>query len=491
MVVEEVASPPVAPQPWSSPAQETLHPLTPPAGRQFIGLTRHKVMLPEPATSHATLPGTKPGGRPFNWVTKNAWEVGNASTRLNVTPALAAHQQRSGSFFHDEPFKQVTRSVATTERRSRLHWKGMRWLWGLPIMLLIVAGTLTWIYMKNSTDVTLYQVTTHQTTQYVGGSGLAYPFQQLLLSYPVAERVLAVNVRAGDMVNVNQPLLQLDPTQLDAQIKQAADNVAAAQAYLETVTANGNAVAIAQAQQAYTLAKNKYNALVAQSSSPILHDGSLVSPMHGVVTTVNIHPGEVFSADTPLLTIMDESSMIIHAKIPLEQLGFVYIGQEATVTPSAIENTSFKGNVVAIIPQADPQSDTFEVWVSVTDSQGKLLPGMSTFVRLQYHTAALLVPRLSVLTVSDHSSVFVFRNQHAYLQPVQIVGRNNDMLLVGNGLHGGDMIVLVGLDHLHPGQMVHVRTIETARNNESSHHTMEAAKIASLRFEHPGDGAYV
>lgn len=330
--------------------------------------------------------------------------------------------------------------------------------------IVLVLGALGYVVWKlaaeNMPAVTLYKVGEQNVTQDIGGGGIIYPRQQLDISYPVAERIVKVFVKPGDQVAVNQSLIQLDPSQLNAQIKQAADDMAAAQAYLNAVSASGNAVTIAQAQQAYNLAKNKYNALVAQAASPLLHNGNLVAPMSGVVTNVNVNPGEVFAADTPLLTIMDESIVVVHVKVPLANLGQVHLGQTAIVTPSALPYQNFHGTVSAIIPQADPQTDTFEVWVAVVNSDMSLLPGMSAFVRIQTASKGVVVPRLAVLNPSTEAAVFVVRGQQAYLEHVHVAGRSADKLIVDEGLSPGDKVVLVGVDRLKNGQAVRVTRIE-------------------------------
>ena len=135
--------------------------------------------------------------------------------------------------------------------------------------LLIVVLCFIWISVKAAVpDVTLYQVGEQNVTQYSGGGGIVFPRQQFTLSYPVVKYALDVLVKAGDQVSLNQPLLKLDPTRLNAQITQMSDDVAAAQAYLSSVSTTGNAASIAQAQQQYTLAKSKYNALVARVLFP-------------------------------------------------------------------------------------------------------------------------------------------------------------------------------------------------------------------------------
>jgi RND family efflux transporter MFP subunit len=327
--------------------------------------------------------------------------------------------------------------------------------------LLMAVICFLWMSMQVTTpDVTLYQVSEHTVTQYSGGGGMVFPRQQFTLSYPVVEYAVDVLVKVGDHVSPNQPLLKLDPTHLNAQIKQLSDDVTAAQAYLSSVSTTGNAASIAQAQQQYTLARNKYNAFTDESSSLLLHDGNLISPMSGIITTVNVNSGEIFAADAPLLVIMDEATVIVHANVPLTDLSQVHTGELAVVTPSALPNLNFQGTISAVVPQADPQTDTFEVWVNVPNPRKTLLPGMSTFVRIQTPERAVVVPRLAVLNPSLGPITFVVRNQFAYLQPVQIDALVGDQIFIHAGLKVGDQVVLVGQNTLRNDQHVHVRSVE-------------------------------
>lgn len=346
---------------------------------------------------------------------------------------------------------------STVKRRRRM----VALLAGSALLVIVALGYIVWnLVMSATPDVTLYQVNSQSVSQDVGGGGIIYPRQQLDISYPVAERVVHVMVKPGDQVTLNQPLIQLDPSLLNAQIEQAYNDMSAAQAYLNAVASSSNNVTIAQAQQAYNLAKNKYDALVAQASSPLLRDGNLIAPMSGVVTAVNVNPGEVFAADTPMLTIMDESVVVAHVKVPLTDLGKVHLGQTAQVIPSALPGQVFQGTVTAVIPQADPQTDTFEVWVAVTNSDMTLLPGMSAYVHIKSPTAAITVPRLAVLDADSFAVVFVMHGSQVYEQPVHVAGRSIDTVIVDKGLSAGDKVVLVGLDQVRNGQTVHVTSVE-------------------------------
>ena len=385
-------------------------------------------------------------------------EKAGGGSQPGLRDALDISSSRSPFPFDTSNYQVGTRLIAPSQpRRKRI----TATLVGSILLVLVAISYVTWNLVQGAVPaVTLYQVGAQNASQDIGGGGIVYPRQQLDISYPVAERIVGVLVKPGDQISLNQPLIQLDPAQLNAQIRQAADDMAAAQAYLNSVSSSGNAVTIAQAQQAFVLAKNKYNALIAEASSPLLHNGNLISPLSGVVTTVNVNPGEVFAADTPLLTIMDESIVIVHVKVPLANLGQVHLNQTALVTPSALPNQQFHGTVTAVIPQADPQTDTFEVWIAVVNADMSLLPGMSAYVRIQSSLKAMAVPRLAILDSNGSSLAFVVRGTQAYARQVHIAGRSSDTILVDAGLSEGDRVVLVGLDQLRDGETVHVTSVE-------------------------------
>lgn len=335
----------------------------------------------------------------------------------------------------------------------------------LIALLLGALGYTFWYIFLAVQPITVYQVSKQQSVdQYIGGGGLAYAHQQLDMSFPVAERVIDVMIKAGDHVKQNQPLIKLDPTQLNAQVTQASNNVAAAQAYLNSVSNSSpyNPITVAQAQQALDVAKNHYNALIAQASSPTLNSGNLISPVNGVVTTVNINPGQVFDANSALLTIMDLSTVTVHAKISLANLQQVKMGSPVQVMPSALPNLTLRGTIASIIPQADPQTDTFEVWVNVPNTQQVLLPGMSVFVRIQGQQNAFVVPRLAVLNPDRESSVFVVRNDHVYMQSVHVAGNAPNVFFIDSGLSANDAVVLLPLNKMHEGQAVNITRVERA-----------------------------
>ncbi len=328
------------------------------------------------------------------------------------------------------------------------------------LLLLIVLGTLGAVLYNHFVvlSVTAFQVGQRQNVpQFIGGGGMVYSRQQFDLTSPFPARINAVLVNVGDHVKANQPLLKLDQTSLNAQLKMAQDNVGAAEAYLNSVSGAipYNPVTVAAAQQDLSEARAKYEAMQAQATS-----GNVTSPITGIVTMLKASPGESFGANVALLTVVDTSVLIVHAKIPLSNLSHVRVGMNAVVTPPAMASVKLQGKVISIVPQADPQTDTFEVWVQTTNNEQTLLPGMSAFVSIQGQVSAFVLPRLAVLNPDHESSVFLIRDGHAQIKEVHVVGRNGSSVFVDDGLSAGDMLVLLTLDKVHDGQGLKINKVQ-------------------------------
>lgn len=311
-------------------------------------------------------------------------------------------------------------------------------------------------------DITAFSVGARRAVPlYIGGGGIVYARQQIPVSYPATGHVTNIAVKVGDQVKAGQPLLGLDQLQVNAQINLAANNVAAAQAYLNSVSNSFpyNPVAVANAQQQLQLAQNRYDSLTSQSSNT-LQNGNLVAPASGIVSAINVTTGQNFAAQAVLLTLIDPSTVTVHTEIPLENLTQVHNGMTAIVNPSALPDESLTGTVTSIVPQANPQTDTFEAYVQIANPQQELLPGMSAFVRIQSQTNAFAVPRLAVLNPDRESAVFEIRNNHVYMTNVHVIGRSDNSIYIDQGLSPNDRIVLIPLNHMHEGQYVNIIHLE-------------------------------
>jgi multidrug efflux system membrane fusion protein len=332
----------------------------------------------------------------------------------------------------------------------------------IVLIVVLSGGTFAvWRYViKPNTvaDVVAYKLSTQAVPVTVGGSGVIYPQNEMDVQYPEAVQVNQVKVSAGDSVKVGQALMSLDVGQLASQIALAQAKV---NTYQNLVNADSvsNPSRVPSDQSQLQLAQSQLSQLQSQQGN--LQGGNLTASINGVVTQINVNAGETVSANTPLLTIMDESNVIVHAKIPLANMGQVKLQQTATVSASAVSNLTVNGKVTQVVPEADPQTDTFEVWVTIPNTTGALLAGMSAFVNIQSTASSLAVPRVAVLNQDSNPQVFVVgADNRAHLQSVHVSGRSADFIYVDSGLTVGQEVVVQGLDTLLDNQQIKVNSVE-------------------------------
>jgi RND family efflux transporter MFP subunit len=447
-----------------------------------------------PIASQVVPEGTIPGGHPASPPASGAANAPGQETATQMPPAQESavgarfiapeppiSQPGGSGLLTAPPYMTSPRAGMFVGRRgqqplrgrgnNRAHWwKRRRLVVCCVVCLIVLAGGLVGLHLLlgGAPGVTLYRVSRQTVTQQAGGGGLTYPQQSLNISYPFTALILSISVQPGDKVALNQQLLQMNLSQVNAQyiaqlngqVAQAYQDMLAAQSYLSSVSSTGNAVVIAQAQQQYAAAQANYERLRSEANASSLSQGNLLSPVSGVVVSVNVYPGQSIAANRVMLTIYDESSIVVHASLPLLDYGQIQMNQPAQIVLPALPSQNFQGRVSAIIPNANAQAGTFGVWVTIANIGGALLPGMDAFVRVQYPVQALVVPRLAVLNPDQGATVFVVRQQRVYIQPVQVAGYAGDTLLIGSGLQANDLVVLVGLDSLQNGESIRVMHIE-------------------------------
>ncbi len=138
-----------------------------------------------------------------------------------------------------------------------------------------------------------------------------------------------------------------------------------AQQHLTALQAAGKKDQLKSAKGQLTSAQGKYEGAAAQ-----LAYSEIRSPIDGVVTERPLYPGETAAAGTPLLVVMDTSSVIARAHIPQEQAAALKVGDAATIT--APGDIQVNGKVTLVSPALDPNSTTVEVWVEAPNPDGQL-----------------------------------------------------------------------------------------------------------------------
>lgn len=349
-------------------------------------------------------------------------------------------------------------------------------------------------------------------------SGTIRPIEQAVLSTRVMGRITYLPVEAGDRIQKDQVVAEVNVLDMAAQTSQARSGVAQARAELARSQATLNQLQSqrVEAQAALKLAQidqrrmdqlraegaisqerldqsnttleqakaklaqveagsQQAEAAIAQAQAGVTEAeagvtaasvsqsyGTVIAPFDGVVIQKLAHAGEMAAPGTPLLKIENPTRLELIISVPEENLRYVRVNQSVQVRVDAV-NQTFNGVIAQIIPTSDPNSRSFNVKIPLNNS-GSLISGM--FGRIQLPTTAaqpkLTVPSQALIRRGQLKGVYVVQpspNQEhavALLRWVQTGEEQKGQIEITAGLTAGDRVIRQPSPSLSDGQAVEI-----------------------------------
>jgi HlyD family secretion protein len=237
------------------------------------------------------------------------------------------------------------------------------------------------------------------------------------------------------------PRKQLDEAQLS--YAQARNQYEVARKHVESLQKTGKEAQINAAQAQVEAARGRHEAAEAQ-----LQYSKIFSPIDGVVTDRPLYAGEMANSATALLTVMDISSVIARASVPLGEVRSLKVGNHATIT-AADAPIEIHGSVTVVSPALDPNSTTAEVWVKGPNSGEQLRPGATVQVAIIAATIsdALLIPAAAILPSQEGTGdrvLIVGPDSLAHERKIETGVREGTKVQVLKGLTAGEQVITVG-----------------------------------------------
>jgi HlyD family secretion protein len=207
-------------------------------------------------------------------------------------------------------------------------------------------------------------------------------------------------------------------------------------------------------------ARAAYEQAVAASrlASQQLESASIVSPIDGVVTGVNIHVGEMAGPGMPLVTLVGTSGVYLEAAAPASIVRDLRPGQAVTVTVDTRRGATFAGSVLSVGSVAGPDGRSFPVHVSLSAVEGVLQPGASAQgeVLVESFPDAATVPQEAVRSEEERAVVWLVRDGKIVEVPVVAGVQDRTRTMVRGDVRAGEPVVLTTTSGVRPGDRVQV-----------------------------------
>lgn len=288
-------------------------------------------------------------------------------------------------------------------------------------------------------------------------------------------------VDVGQEVVAGQLLARLDAGDADIRVRDAAAQLAAAQAQAGTQRAE-----LARARQLAAdgfispaeLEHVEASAESAQArlqSAQALQSGAarqrtyteLRAAQAGVVTAVRAEVGEVVPAGQPVVTVEAPGALEAAVSIPEGEVAR-FRSARLAVRLWTDPATSYPARIRTLSAAANPQTRTFDARVSFTAPQDLAAIGNTAEVIVQEPApdGTMRVPLAAVVEHAGKRTAWVVSGDPPQVQPrvVVIQGVQDNALLLSSGLSPGERVVSAGAHLLQPGQLVNPVASSVSRN---------------------------
>lgn len=173
----------------------------------------------------------------------------------------------------------------------------------------------------------------------------------------------------------------------------------------------------------------------------------ITSPFSGIVTQVDIKPGDSVTVGTTAFRVDDFSHLLVDVDVSEVDINRVRVGQPVILAFDAILAAEYEGVVVEVSPVGNLVQGVvnFKVTIELTAPDENVKPGMTAAVNIVVSQLenVLQVPNRAVRVVDGERVVYVLKN--GQLEKVEIeLGASADLYseVVGGDLEEGDDIVL-------------------------------------------------
>jgi macrolide-specific efflux system membrane fusion protein len=202
-------------------------------------------------------------------------------------------------------------------------------------------------------------------------------------------------------------------------------------------------LSVYQAQSQLSQAQSQQAAIAAQLAA-----STLVAPIDGIVSAINISPGLVAPSGDAI--VVDAVSYQVTADVVESDISKIQLKQPATVTVSAI-GTDLDGTVAAISPAASSTSGgngttvvSYAVTVTLTNPPAALKSGMTADITITTASATnvLTVPAAALVGSSGNYAVRVLgADGQPQVKPVDVGLVTSSLAEIKSGLDQGEAVI--------------------------------------------------
>ena len=194
----------------------------------------------------------------------------------------------------------------------------------------------------------------------------------------------------------------------------------------------------------------------AKSSEESLEECRIKAPFNGTVSEVLVEQGIQINPGTPILKLVDLTTIEIEIPVPEGEIGRIKIGQKALIDVPALNITGIEAHVELKGVTAAFPSHTYKCTLVPDEKQTDLYPGMVCKVRLSEvsDSMRIRIPASAVEMDSNGRFVWTVNDGIVGKTYVTVDGYQEQGVIISSGLESGDKVIVKGAAKVSTGMKV-------------------------------------
>jgi RND family efflux transporter MFP subunit len=315
-------------------------------------------------------------------------------------------------------------------------------------------------------------------------TGALKPKEQVDVTPKATGRMEKIYFNVGDPVKVGDLIAELEDAELQQQVNRAEAALAVAQAsraQKEAELSNAKAE-LNRAQQLlkdglisaqdYEARKTSYEVVRAQlrlsdaqgeqAEAELrelkirLGQAKVYAPMPGHIANRYVDVGALVSPTTPIVRIVNLSTMVTATSVPEREVGKLRVGNQAVVHVDAFGDQGFNGRVARIGPVLDAATRSATIEIEIHNPEELLKAEMFARVELDLASTrqAVLIPREGLVYRGQQPGVYLIEKDRPIFRAIETGLTEGDQVEVLANLEPGTVIIGRGASMITEGDHI-------------------------------------
>lgn len=278
-------------------------------------------------------------------------------------------------------------------------------------------------------------------------AGKTGALNEVSLMPEISGKVVGIYFQEGQQVNKDELMVKLNDADFQAQLLKINTQLKLAEQKLNRLKKLREINGVSEEE--YDMQENEISVLRADEKyyQAQIAKTSIKAPFTGMVGLKNVSEGAFVSTSTTLVSLVQLKPLFIEFSIPGKYSQEVKHNMEISFeVENELGAQTYTAQIYAIEPKMDEATKTIRVRALYKGSDN-LLPGTFTKVYLAFGESSkqLMVPTQCVVPLLKGHKVFRYVSGKALETPVKIGPRNDQNVLVLQGLNEGDTVITSGL----------------------------------------------